>query len=247
MPPASKRAVPSEAGGLVIPDGTLEALKWLGLLLMTLDHVNKYLLDGSAAAIFAMGRVAMPLFSFVLAYNLARPSTLCHADEIYPRVLKRLAAGALVASVPSMALGGLAGGWWPLNILATFAVAVGVIQLLRFDTPWRKVAAASVAVVGGGLVEYWWPAIAMCVASWHYCQRRSGLALSAWVVATLGLDLDGWAFGARPLVNESLLALLAFPLIFGSSHLDLRFPRLSLFFYAYYPMHLALLWVLRSL
>jgi hypothetical protein len=27
---------------LVVADGTLEALKWLGLVLMALDHVNKF-------------------------------------------------------------------------------------------------------------------------------------------------------------------------------------------------------------
>ncbi|RYF37261.1 MAG: hypothetical protein EOO38_26620, partial [Cytophagaceae bacterium] len=31
---------------LVVADGSIEALKWLGLLLMTGDHVNKYLLNG---------------------------------------------------------------------------------------------------------------------------------------------------------------------------------------------------------
>jgi hypothetical protein len=28
-------------------DGTLEALKWLGLILMTGDHVNKYLFNAT--------------------------------------------------------------------------------------------------------------------------------------------------------------------------------------------------------
>ena len=30
---------------LVLSDGTVEALKWLGLILMTGDHINKYLVQ----------------------------------------------------------------------------------------------------------------------------------------------------------------------------------------------------------
>jgi hypothetical protein len=32
---------------LVLADGTVEALKWFALLLMTGDHVNKYLFNGT--------------------------------------------------------------------------------------------------------------------------------------------------------------------------------------------------------
>jgi len=31
---------------------------------MTLDHINKYLLHGSEPILFAVGRLALPLFSF---------------------------------------------------------------------------------------------------------------------------------------------------------------------------------------
>jgi len=58
---------------VAVSDGTLEALKWLALLLMVADHTNKYLLHDASHTLFNAGRIAMPLFVFVLAYNLARP------------------------------------------------------------------------------------------------------------------------------------------------------------------------------
>nr|WEG85486.1 trbP [Escherichia coli] len=61
---------------MVIADGTIEALKWLALLAMTGDHVNKYLFNGTLPYLFEAGRLALPLFVFVLAYNLARPGAL---------------------------------------------------------------------------------------------------------------------------------------------------------------------------
>jgi hypothetical protein len=38
--------------------------------------VNKYLLDGANPALYAMGRMVMPLFGFVLMTNLARSGAL---------------------------------------------------------------------------------------------------------------------------------------------------------------------------
>jgi len=64
---------------LVIADGTLEALKWLALVLMVLDHTNKVLFEGKIPFVFEAARIAMPLFGFVLGYNLARSGTLSTA------------------------------------------------------------------------------------------------------------------------------------------------------------------------
>ncbi len=39
-------------------------------------YPNKYLFDGSHPWMYALGRISMPLFAFVLGYNLARPGAL---------------------------------------------------------------------------------------------------------------------------------------------------------------------------
>ena len=83
---------------LRISDGSLETLKWIALVLMTGDHVNKYLFNATLPLLFEAGRVALPLFVFVLAYNLARPDVM--AREVYGRTMKRLALFGAVASVP---------------------------------------------------------------------------------------------------------------------------------------------------
>ena len=60
---------PGALAPIVIADGALEALKWLGIVLMTIDHINKYLNGGHSALMFDLGRIALPLFGFVLAYK----------------------------------------------------------------------------------------------------------------------------------------------------------------------------------
>ena len=52
--------------------GAVEAVKWLGLILMTADHAQKYGLTPALSGVYEAGRMAFPLFGIVLAYNLAR-------------------------------------------------------------------------------------------------------------------------------------------------------------------------------
>ena len=106
---------------LILSNGTLEALRWLALLLMTLDHINKHLLYASAPELFATLSLAFPLFGFVLGYNSAPPSALAHGA--HSRTSRRLALVGSVATLPFTTRGGLGWGWWPLNIMATLLVA----------------------------------------------------------------------------------------------------------------------------
>ena len=94
---------------LFVSDGTIEAMKWLALLSMTGDHVNKYLFNGTLPFLFEIGRLAMPLFIFVLAYNLVRPGV--YESGAYLRIMTRLTIFGLLASPVFIALGGLLDGW----------------------------------------------------------------------------------------------------------------------------------------
>jgi len=225
----------STAPALLLSSGTLEALKWLALLLMTLDHVNKYLLHASVPELFAAGRLALPLFGFVLGYNLARPGAL--ASGGYLRTARRLAVFGSIATIPFIALGGLGWGWWPLNIMATLLVATLCAWLIEVGGPVRLAAAAAVFIVGGALVEFWWPGLAACLLAWAYCRRPSWVTLALWVGALASLYV----------INGNLWALAAAPLIFAAGQVKLTVPRGRLGFYVYYPAHLAVLWVLARL
>ncbi|HAN1481843.1 TPA: conjugal transfer protein TraX [Escherichia coli] len=218
---------------LRVPDGTVEALKWLALVLMTGDHVNKYLFNATLPVLFEAGRVALPLFVFVLAYNLARPDTL--ERGVYGRAMSRLTVFGALASVPFVALGGLAWGWWPLNVMFTLLVVTATAYLVERGGPWNLVAAGVVFLVGGSSVEYWWPATAFGMAVWSYTRRPTAVAA---VIAVL-------ACAALWFINRNLWALAALPVIFLASRVDLRLPRLRWAFYAYYPLHLAVLWLIR--
>ena len=210
-----------------LSDGAVEVMKWLGLILMTADHAQKYGLMPTVPGVYEAGRMAFPLFSIVLAYNLARAKSHDHA--VYVRVLTRLLVCGAIASIPFIALGGLGFGWWPLNCMFTLAVAVCIMYVIESRRPFWKTSAASVFIVGGAMVEFWWPGVALCVGAWLYMKQPTGGALLLWLAGTAGLTLNGNGW-----------ACASFVVLVGMASLvTIEIPRASRWFYLYYPAHLA--------
>lgn len=232
MTPQSARAVARFSPPAIhLSPGSLEGLKWLGLILMTVDHANKHLLGGSSPELFAAGRSALPLFCFVLAYNLSRPTALL--DGAYRRTAYRLCLWGTAASVPFVGLGGLGWGWWPLNIMFTLCVATACAWLIELGGFGRYALATTLFITAGAFVEFWWPGVGLCLAAWAYFRRPSWtrLALCFLALASLyAINRNFWSFAS--------IAFLVF-----ASYTDLRIPRAARLFYWYYPAHLGALWV----
>ena len=214
---------------LVVSDGTLEALKWLALLLMVADHINKYLLHDASHILFNCARSAMPLFVFVLAYNLARPDSF--ESGAHTRTMKRLALFGVLATPPFMALGGLLAGWWPLNILFALLSLTAIIYYLEQQTIPGCLIACTVFIVAGSSVEFWWPVLAFGIAVWWYCNTPQLTALIIAIVALLLLRL----------INGNDWALAALPVLFLSTAVNIPMRRYQWLFYYFYPVHLGLL------
>jgi len=204
---------------------SLEALKWIGLALMTGDHINKYLLHGAIPALYALGRMAMPLFGFVLMAHLAHATSL--AIGVHVRTMKRLAVFALLATPPFVQLV----GWWPLNILATLLLAVLIVWLIERGGRLRRCTAAIVFLFGGSIVEFWWPALLYCLGAWAFVRSPGRLRLLLWILATASLVI----------INGNFAALAALPLIWGAGQIDISVPRSRWIFYVLYPLHLLLI------
>lgn len=216
-----------------IHDGTVEAIKWLALVLMTADHVNKYLFHEQFTVILSAGRLCVPLFGFVLAYNLARSGVL--DGPAIKRTLSRLALYGAAATPFFIGLGFLMGGWYPLNVLFMLFCATLVIYCRhQGGLPWYLLA-VTVFIVGGAFVEYWWFGIAFCYASWRWVRRRSLGWLLAMALSCASLYV----------VNQTFWAMVALPIIFAAPYVQVSTPRIRNLFYVYYPAHLAVLLVLQ--
>ncbi len=211
---------------MVIANGTIEGLKWLGMTLMALDHVNKYLLGEASTVLFDLGRMVMPLFGFVLMYNLARPGAL--AAGVHWRVMKRLAVFGLLATPVSAALM----GWWPLNILFMLLLSTLMVWLLECGGTWRIWLAVMAFAIGGALVEFWWFGVLACLGAWACCKKPTLLRIVCWALTLASL----W------IVNRNFAALAVLPLMWGATQVSLPLTRHRWIFYAFYPAHLAALW-----
>jgi len=223
--PVSPRLAP-----LVISEAALSAAKWIALVLMVVDHSNKYLFGSSVAWMYALGRISMPLFAVVLGYNLARPGML--AGGGYRRVAVRLVGFGLLATAPFIALNKLPLGW-PLNMLFTLLVAVLAAWLFDKGGSVSPIVGWLVLIWGGALVEYWWPAVGLCLCLWAY-QRQPSRGLVLGFLACLGLL---W------FVNGNHWALVAVPVLMALQRWwTVKLPRAQWMFYLLYPLHLWLLW-----
>lgn len=223
IPCLAKPVAPATAWS--ISDGSLEALKWVGLVFMTGDHGNKYLLQEASSTLYALGRMVMPLFGFVLMFNLARPGAFETGAHL--RVMRRLAVFALLATPAFVHLV----GWWPLNILATLFLATLIVWLLEQGGGAARSMALMAFLMGGALVEFWWPALLCCLGAWGFARRPNGLTMLLWALGTASLAI----------VNSNFSALAALPLIFAARHVEIPLHRCRWVFYAYYPAHLSLI------
>jgi len=219
---------------LVIADGSLELLKWVALVLMTIDHVNKYLLHAGQPWMFDLGRLVMPMFMAVLAYNLARPQA--RERGLYRRTLGRLLYFGTITTPITLAIGATYHDTlWPLNILFLLASVVGSIWLIEIGGVRGWAGAAAVFLIGGGAAEYFWPGALLGIAVWFYARRPTWAAAC---VALLGC-------GGLYVVNGVWWSLAALPVLFLMPRIKLRLPRLRLAFYVYYPLHLAVIWLIQ--
>ena len=220
------------AGRFIIANGTLEALKWVGLVLMVFDHVNKYFYAERLPGVFPLGRIVMPIFGFVLAYNLARPGAL--ERGVHRRMMARLLIMGLIASPLVIALNGSVvahNAWWPLNILFTLLTVVTLVYLMERGGVARYTLALALFTLGGAVVEYLWVGVLACLGAWMFCREASSERLLLWFLGTLSLSV----------VNGNAWALLAIPLVWAASRVTLRLPRSKWLFYVFYPAHLAVL------
>lgn len=215
------------AGRLVISDGTLEAIKWLAMVLMALDHIDKFLLGESNAVLFDLGRMVMPLFGFVLMYNLARPGAL--AAGVHRRVMQRLLIFGALSTPVFVALV----GWWPLNILFMLMLSTGIVWLIECGGKLRLVFAVIAFVLASAVVEFWWFGVLVCLGAWGCCRKPTAVRLALWALALASL----W------IVNRNFAALAALPLIWAAARIEIPMPRHRWIFYGFYPAHLGAIWL----
>lgn len=213
LPLQTRSFVPPRFAG-----GALTALKWLALVLMVVDHVEAFVLQREFDS--QLGRLVFPIFACIIGYNLALP--LVDRRKVFMRLF---VFGWL--ALPFHAT--LLGSPLPMNVLFTFAAAVAVVHAIEAG---RGDLALTVFMLGGALVEYWWPGIGLVVAVWMMYSGgpRAGLVAAGWCVAALCV------------LQSSVVPLLGVALVYLVREWEPGLPRMKWAFYVFYPTHLAAFW-----
>lgn len=207
-----------------------ELLKWLAVFTMTLDHANRTLWPFQGWA-FAVGRLAFPLFVFLITYNLTVRRVPAR------RYLLPLLAFGLISQFPAMMV--LERGFIPLNILFTLFLGVTFMPVFRYAKRLMPVGLAifNVALVWGllGLFVEYGPVGVLLVPAIQYLLARPSFLSTALVALLLP--------ATNLFVPASLVPFALPPLIWRITKLSLNpLPRARWVFYAFYPVHLLALW-----
>ena len=230
------------------PELTSFGLHLLAMGLMLCDHICLALMPGRLW-MTCVGRLAFPIFAFLVAEGFVRTRSRA-------RYARRLLIFALVSEVPFdlLAAGRLV---YPLrqNVLWTFLIALGCMQLLEWAKSDPRPAARFVlgvgAVLGGFLagtafmVDYFGPGVWTVLVFYFFrgddWRQRLGqllclLFLNGWLLAGQTVLLGGLAL---PIQAFAVLALPFIWLYRGRQGPHGRAVRWL--FYGFYPAHLLLL------
>lgn len=109
---------------------SMDMLKCIALIAMLIDHMNDILLSPSSPLLYAVGRMAMPLFTLIFAFNMGKQP--CRAQELANRQWKWAAITqpffvfAFYGHQP----------WYALNILFVFAVCSQLVAWVYTRTQY---------------------------------------------------------------------------------------------------------------
>lgn len=207
---------------------------------MFVDHFGRHLMGyGQDTWVFALGRIAFPLFALVLALNLSREGDRAARAA---RTALRLALWCAVAVLPSI---WARGHPMLVNVLATLGLGAALCWAIASPGPMApRLAVCLAAAVGAWWVEFGLAGVFLIPAIYLWTTERKPEAAVLAVLLFLATAWFNASFGGWP----ALLGTLAAALIAWSAwQLPLAAPRWQLAFYLVYPLHLSLIGALKAL
>ena len=184
---------PLQTPGQLSP-AALDMVKLLALLAMLIDHINTVFMTPAQPVMYALGRMACPLFTLIWAMNVRRAP-----ERLQVRANRQWIWAIITQPVFSLVFAGHQ-PWWALNILFVFA---GVTQLLALQYRFGRKGSLAGALLLAIMI---WP---LSPASYGL----TGVALAIGMVITTG--------GQKPGVQLTgiIVSVLALCCLNGLSHL----------------------------
>ncbi len=211
----------------------LEGAKWVAIILMACSHFGMAMGGDWTWPAFWLGRVCAPIFGFLIVARLAEKPL-----ERSPRYLVRLLAWGVVAQIPYSAWTWHYG--FHFNVLPTLAFGVALIWL--WEKGYMPIAAALGAafILAAGYLDL--GLIAPPVLLIGYLLYRRSPAATALIISLGYAAALIYARPAEPVAP--IVCLLVTPLVAFCSLFSARLIRLPGWtFYAFYPVHIGLIFL----
>lgn len=222
-------------------------LKLLACFLMLVDHAGVILFD-NAGWMRAVGRLALPLFAFILVEGFVKTSNLAG-------YMGRLFVLALLSQpIYTMAFAEYPSG--DLNICFTLTLALVVLQFYQ-DTDNLWVIFLGMAAAEVGNLSYGGSAILLVFVLYRFRNSRPQMLLYLWLpILYMMLEKIGKTLWLHPEIQDvsGYLALAPRTFLYPLAWLAVIFiffynqeqgPRLKYFFYFFYPGHLIILLLIK--
>lgn len=214
---------------------TSAVLQWIAVITMLIDHIGCYLL-GNFEPFRMIGRLAMPLFIFMLAEGFEKTSSR-------PRYFARIFVTALIAEIPVYLLHISVMTDYYHNILFTMLLSFLALYATEKGKFWF-VAVPLVALAASAFnCEYGAFGVMLAVGFYlvnKYSPKQIFVRFTALLAVLLVTMIPLASYENWPIQLWSICAVI--PLALYNGKKGQRLPRY--FLYAFYPAHLFAIWLL---
>ncbi|MBQ7764990.1 conjugal transfer protein TraX [bacterium] len=209
-------------------------LKILAIIFMTIDHIG-FLLFPEISILRKIGRLAFPIFAFQVGIGFKHT----RSKEKY---IFRMLLFTLISQLPyTLALQTAIPGYaYKLNIGATLTLGLLALYCIeKFGNKWLKyLTCISIILISAWIpIDYGWTGVLMIVILYYLNKEK--LLVSAYYIALICIDsqIDNSTFNL-----PQIFALIPILMYNGK-----KGPNIKYLFYAFYPVHLIVLVLLKGM
>lgn len=227
----------------------IDLIKLVAITTMAIDHINTIILEGKYHSLQLIGRVAFPLFIYILVYNYY------HHTRNIGKYLLRIFFFAVIAQPIYI----LAFNIPRLNILFTLGIGLLLIEWFRQSRYHYLVVAILFLVLYAStfygyeqVLDFGFRSLFLIFCLGLYFETRRVLFMLLTLISVYFLNANTFIPAQAFITTESQLGLAGYGsliAILPSFILKINLRHLMRFrflFYAFYPAHLLILYLLRA-
>jgi len=209
----------------------IELLKWVGIVAMTFDHIG-ILISGDNDIFRMVGRLAFPIFGFVLVYNF-----IYHTKNKV-KYIKRIALFSLFLEPIHFLV--FKNHYAGMNIFFIYMLALSFLylyELVQDDKEKDKMKVLFLiiflvlSIYVSQYTEYHMSGVLLIIS--FYFTLKDKRLISATLLFLIVLN--------APAIKYIISTLLIVPIGYFISKININVPRSRYFFYLYYPAHILVL------